>query len=301
MACWTTVESRDQGGRRRAVTAAQSRRELVDFLRSRRAQLTPADVGIPAAGRRRTPGLRREEVSQLSGVSLTWYTWLEQGRDINVSHQVLAAIARTLRLDRAETAHLAALAGHGASATAVQAQWEEPPESLERLLQAITPNPAYAISPRWDIVTWNRAYAALFLDIATLPASERNLLWLVFTNPSVRSLVVNWKREARRLLAQFRAEAGHLLADEAYKELVDRLMAASPEFREWWSLHDVAYFASSQREFDHPIIGRLVLDHHKLSLADYPELRIIVYTPTADARGQRTLDQMLDIISPEAQ
>jgi transcriptional regulator with XRE-family HTH domain len=277
------------------VKAQENRKELADFLRTRRSQVGPAEVGLPSAGRRRTPGLRREEVSHLSGVSLTWYTWLEQGRDINVSKQVLSAIARTLRLNRAETAHLAALAGHGPNIQEMQSEVEQAPESLNRLLQAMTPNPAYTISPMWNVVAWNAAYEALFVDIGTLPPEEHNLLWMVFTVPSVRELVVDWEAEAQRLLAQFRAEAGPLLGDDSYKSLVDRLLDASPEFRTWWSRHDVAQFSSRRREFSHPLVGRFVLDHHKLVLADHPELRIIVYTPTDEETSEHALAHLLDV------
>lgn len=276
------------------MTAPENREELANFLRTRRSQLNPTDVGVRSAGRRRTPGLRREEVSYLSGVSVTWYTWLEQGRDINVSKQVLAAIARTLRLDRAETAHLAALAGHGPHVAEMQSQVERPPESLKHLLQAITPNPAYTISPLWDVVAWNAGYAALFHDISTLPVEDRNLLWMVFTVPSVRELLVDWEVEAQRLMAQFRAEAGPLLAEDSYKNLVERLHEASPEFSAWWPRHDVAQFSSRRREFNHPLVGRLVLDHHKLVLADHPELRIIVYTPTDDESSEHALARLID-------
>ncbi len=286
-----------------SVVASDRRQELADFLRSRRGQITPDDVGIPSIGRRRTPGLRREEVSQLSGVSLTWYTWLEQARDINVSAQVLVAIARTLQLDQAETEHLLTLAGVVGSA-ALQAAApgvDVPPASLERLLDALGPNPAYAISPRWDIVAWNASYAALFLDISRLPAPDRNLLWLVFTSPAVRSLLGDdWQDEARRLIAQFRAEVGHRLQEVAYLELIQRLVDESPEFGDWWSQHDVAYFASRQRHFDHPHAGLLVFDHHKLVVADHPDLRVIVYTPADDGRTERAFARALADIGPPA-
>lgn len=273
-----------------------SRQELAHFLRTRRAQLSPTDVGIRSVGRRRTPGLRREEVSHLSGVSVTWYTWLEQGRDINVSKDVLAAIARTLRLDRAETAHLAVLAGQGSHAADMQNRVERPPESLRTLLQAITPNPAYTISSLWDIVAWNAAYEALFADISSVSDADRNLLWMVFTVPSVRELLADWEVEAQRLMAQFRAESGPLLAEHSFRALVDRLQDESPEFRTWWSRHDVATFSSRRREFNHPVVGRLILDHHKLVLAEHPDLRIIVYTPTGDQKSEHALARLIDSV-----
>lgn len=274
------------------MKATENREELADFLRSRRGQLKPADVGLPRTGRRRTPGLRREEVSHLSGVSVTWYTWLEQGRDINVSRQVLTALARALLLDAAETAHLAALAGHGTDMSETHSEVEQTPRSLQRLLQAIMPNPAYVISSLWDVLAWNDAYAALFTDITEIPRERRNLLWMVFTNRSVRELLVDWELEARRLMAQFRVEAGHLVVHDPYRDLIERLNNSSTEFRTWWAMHDVAYFASRRREFNHPVAGHLTFDHHKLSLADHPHLRIIVYTPTADGTEEHGLARM---------
>ena len=263
------------------MKSSDRREELADFLRSRRAALQPEDVDIYATGRRRTPGLRREEVAHLSGVSLTWYTWLEQARDINVSKQVLGALARTLQLSGAETAHLFTLAGHGGPEHDPElGPTGAAPASLMKLLHALSPCPAYALSERWDIVAWNDAYVGLFVDISELPPHERNLLWLVFTSPRVAQLLGDdWPGEARRLLAQFRAEVGHRLNEPRYAELVDQIRAASNDFDDWWSRHDVAYFESRQRHFDHPTEGKLTFDHHKLLPADTPDLRIIVYTP----------------------
>lgn len=263
------------------MAQAEPRGELAEFLKSRRALLRPEDVGLASGGRRRTPGLRREEVSQLSGVSVTWYTWLEQGREINVSDQVVAALGRALRLDAAEMAHLAALAGHAPPVEHVSGPRLLPPGGLQRLLDAIDPNPAFGLSWMWDVVAWNDGYAALFPAIAEVDEGERNLLWLVFTKSAVRDLVSDWEIEGRRLIAQFRAEAGPRLADDAYAGLVARLREASEQFADWWDRRDVAFFASRERAFDHPVVGRLVVEHHKLALADDPRFHVVVYTPVA--------------------
>ncbi|MBN9747603.1 XRE family transcriptional regulator [Amycolatopsis sp. A1MSW2902] len=245
------------------MSSASRRRVLADFLRSRRDRLTPAEVGLPAGPRRRAPGLRREELAQLAGVSVTWYTWLEQARDITVSRQVLASLARELRLSDTERQHLFALA-------------EEPPdhpaESSPRLLQgmvdALDPNPAYVLDPHWDFVAWNRAEAALIGDPALLPGGERNLLWLVFTVPRIRTLLVDWPGQARNLLAQYRADAATRAEDARSTELVRALREASPEFAEWWAAHDVAPFTGNRRVFDHPRAGVLAFDYVKLSTMD---------------------------------
>ncbi len=256
--------------------SATARRELAEFLRSRRRQVDPRVAGVPAGGPRRTPGLRREEVALLSGVSHTWYTWLEQGRDIRPSRQVVDALARTLRMAPAEHEYVLRLTGHGGTAPAGAA--EGMPAHVQRLLDALGPSPAYAITAGWTIVGWNRAYERLYPGVAAVPAAERNLLWLVFTDPAVRSLLADWAGDSRRFLTQFRAEVGPRLADPEVVDLVARLEAASPHFRAGWASHDVDRFSSSERRFEHPQVGTLLLEHHQLTPADAPGLQLVVYT-----------------------
>src|SRR5688572_4256881 len=181
-----------------------ARDELGQFLRTRRASIGPEAVGLPSAGRRRTPGLRREEVALLAGVSVSWYTWLEQGRPIRASRDVLLAIARTLQLTPTEHAHLLALAdrvGHIAPPESDRA-----PDQLVRLIDAMSPSPAYVLGPRWEFLAWNRAQSLLFPEIARLEAPDRNLLWVVFATQRARSLIVDWPTESQRMLTQFRAD-----------------------------------------------------------------------------------------------
>lgn len=253
-----------------------TRRELADFLGSRRRQLDPHAVGLPAGGNRRTPGLRREEVALLAGVSHTWYTWLEQGRDIRPSRQVIDALARTLRLSPAEHEYVLRLSGHGGAPAAGTA--DAMPAHLQRLLDALGPSPAYAITAGWSIVGWNRAYERLYPGVAAMPAAERNLLWIVFTDPAVRDLLDDWNTDSRRFLTQFRAEIGPRLAEREVADLVTRLQAASPAFAEGWASHDVDRFTSGERRFEHPVVGGLVLEHHQLTPADAPGLQLVVYT-----------------------
>jgi transcriptional regulator with XRE-family HTH domain len=253
-----------------------ARRELAEFLVSRRRQVDPADAGLPAGGARRTPGLRREEVALLSGVSHTWYTWLEQGRDIRPSRQVIDALARTLRMSRAEHEYVRRLAGHGSTVQADAA--EAMPAHVQRLLDALGSSPAYVITAGWSIVGWNRAYERLYPGVATVAAADRNLLWLVFTDPAVRELLGDWATDSRRFLTQFRAEVGPRLADREVVDLVARLEAASPHFRAGWASHDVDRFSSGQRRFEHPEVGELLLEHHQLTPADAPGLQLVVYT-----------------------
>ncbi len=257
---------------------ASTRRELAEFLSSRRRQLAPGAVGLPAGANRRTPGLRREEVALLAGVSHTWYTWLEQGRDIRPSRQVVDALARTLQLSAAERAYVMRLSGNDPVPAAEPL--DAVPAHLQRLMDALGPSPAYAITSTWSIVGWNAAYERLYPGVSGLPVGDRNLLWVVFTDPAVRRLLGDWATDSRRFLAQFRAEVGPRLADPEVVELVTRLQSASPAFREGWASHDVDRFTSTERRFEHPAVGTLRLEHHQLTPADAPGLQLVVYTPT---------------------
>lgn len=267
-----------------------TRRELADFLGSRRRQLAPAAVGLPAGANRRTPGLRREEVALLAGVSHTWYTWLEQGRDIRPSRQVIDALARTLQLSTAEREYVLRLSGND-PVPAVEAP-DAMPEHLQGLMDALGSSPAYAITSSWSIVGWNRAYERLYPGVADLAPGNRNLLWVVFTDPAVQELLGDWGADSRRFLTQFRAEVGPRLADPAVVDLVTRLQAASPAFREGWASHDVDRFTSTERRFEHPAVGSLVLEHHQLTPADAPGLQLVVYT-AAEAGSAAKLAELV--------
>ena len=264
---------------------ATARRELAEFLGSRRRQLDPRTLGLPAGGNRRTPGLRREEVALLAGVSHTWYTWLEQGRDIRPSRSVIDAVARTLTLSPAEHEYVLQLSGHGGAPPGGAA--DAMPGHVQRLLDALGTSPAYAITASWSIVGWNRAYERLYPGVAAVPAADRNLLWLVFTDPDVRELLGDWTTDSRRFLTQFRAEVGPRLADRQVVDLVDRLQAASAHFREGWASHDVDRFSSGERLFRHPVVGGLALEHHQLTPADAPGLHLVVYTAADEETAAR--------------
>jgi transcriptional regulator with XRE-family HTH domain len=244
--------------------------ELGDFLRSRRESLSPADVGLPPGGRRRTPGLRREEVALLAGVSISWYTWLEQGRPIRASAQVLDAIARTLHLDTTAKAHLHALAAGRVEVETVDVV----PDALARLVDAFDPAPAYVLGPRWEILAWNDAQARLFPF-----ANGTNLLALVATDPAVRRLIVDWSDELRRMVAQFRADMARRAGDAVVAALVDDLRSQSPEFTAAWEERSVESFTTRLRRFDHPLAGRLTFEYQQLTSAEWPSLRVAVQLP----------------------
>jgi transcriptional regulator with XRE-family HTH domain len=264
------------------------RADLGHFLQTRRRLLKPADVGLPATGRRRTEGLRREEVANLAGVSVSWYTWLEQGRPINASRDVLNALARTLRLDEIECAHMLALAGHSARVVAVPGRVGVP-TGLLRLLGALEPCPAYLIDGRWNVLAWNAGQERLFPRFATIDSPDRNLVWIVFCDLGARALIGDWENEARRVLSQFRAETIGLADDLDHQALVGRLQVASPEFAEWWPRHDVGGFAEHVRTFHHPLAGELRLLIEQLIPAGEGDLRLIVHV---GLEGDDSLDRL---------
>jgi transcriptional regulator with XRE-family HTH domain len=272
------------------------RKELGLFLRARRDQAVRADYGLPPIARTRERGLRREEVAFLSGVSVTWYTWLEQGRDISPSRQVLEAAGRALHLSDMGLDYVLSLGGY-ATASRGSSEAATAPAHVQRLLDALDPNPSFALFPDWGVAGWNKAYAALFPNIATVSAADRNLLWLVFTDPYVRDLLPDWEVTSKRFLAAFRAETGQRLGDVDVKNLVERLKEASPEFREGWDRYDILGFESRERLFRHPGVGVLQLEHHQLSPSDRPDLRLVVYTP---APGSAAVAQMESLIAGSA-
>ena len=272
-------------GRPRTDTAPRRRSELASFLRSRRERLDPEVMGLPTGTRRRTPGLRREEVAQLAGVGVTWYTWLEQGRQINVSVQVLDAVARTLKLDQAETEHLYRLADV-AAVPAMNGCRRLDPE-IQLILDGLRPLPGAVVNGRSDVLAWNHSYALLFPFLVNAPADKRNSLWQCFTAPKCCHPFVNRREELGRMVANFRARYGRHVGEPAWDEFVKRLCAASPEFAELWAEHGVADGGVRVKVFRHPALGELNVVVTTLELAANPGLRMMVYTPNDDDTRER--------------
>lgn len=255
---------------------ASSRQLLAAFLRERRARLQPADVGLPALGRRRTRGLRREEVAQLAGIGLTWYTWLEQGRAINVSAAFLEQLAAALRLNATEREYLLALA-QGRD-TAPPSPVPPVPPAVQRMLDAL-PVPAQVTNARWDVLAWNAPAVALFGDYAQLPAEQRNSLYRVFLDPAMRRLLVDWEQDARQLLARFRLDAGRAGADPAFAALIETLRRDSAEFAQWWSAQDVLGRGEGRKRFRRADGTIATYEYQALSIDGCPGLRMAVYIP----------------------
>lgn len=264
--------------RETARSGTRRRAELADFLRQRRASLQPHDVGLPDGGRRRTPGLRREEVAQLAGVGATWYTWLEQGRDVRASLDVLEAIARALRLTQAERAHLILL-GRGEQPPPWKSPAERVSPTLRRLVENLGANPAFILGRRWDYLAWNDATKALFGDLGAIPRASRNHAWLTFTDPARREMFNDWERSSRLLVAKLRADSAHHLGDQQFESLIAALRKSSPEFCRAWKLHEVGYGADGRKDLRHPLVGMMSFSHAVFHPVEFNEQRLILYSP----------------------
>lgn len=273
-------------------SSADLRAELGAFLRQRRTELDRATFGLPTSSRSRTPGLRREEISTFAGVSVTWYTWLEQGRDVNPSRQVLQALARTLRLSNDELRYLLALAGHDSSEP-VGEYSDVDLAHLQRFLDAQLPAPAFALREDWQIIAWNRAYELLYPRVGHAPEDERNLLRAIFTDPQVRLLLPDWEVTSRQFLAEFRTSLGSALAHPPVQQLIATLSELSPEFTSAWQDHAVARFPSGERTFMHPDAGELTFQQYQLTPSDQANMRIVVYLPHQDDQSWYELSQLI--------
>ncbi len=257
------------------------KQELSQYLKTRRARLLPNEVGLPNGQRRRTPGLRREEVALLAGVGITWYTWLEQGRDIQVSDEVLMSIARALRLTDAETNHLFKLAGH--TSPLIQHNGTEAMSPTLKALIDLQPYvPAIVIGRRWDILGWNNMTTAIFGDFGVVPVSDRNKLWIMFTDTGTREIIVDWEHHAQRAMAYFRLDYGQHIGDIHFEELVQRLLNHSPEFSDWWDRHDIQARGVVHKHVRHCDLGDLFFE--ELALQPEPTIgqRIITFVPVPD-------------------
>ncbi|MFJ2740640.1 helix-turn-helix domain-containing protein [Streptomyces sp. NPDC087440] len=255
-----------------------TRAELSEFLRTRRARLQPEDVGLPNFGRhRRVPGLRREELAQLAGVSVAYYTRLEQGNGRNVSGEVLDAIARALRLTDAEHSHLLHLAKPKAHKKKRGARPQRVRPALLQLVDAMDGVPAYVVGRRSDILGWNRMAAALFGDWGALPAEERNWARLCFLNPSSRELFVDWEQKAADMVSFLRMDAGCYPNDPLLSALVGELSVKSEEFRTLWARHDVREKGHGVKRMRHAVVGDLTLSYETLRLPDDHEQSLVTY------------------------
>lgn len=264
----------------------ERRAEISDFLRTRRAKIVPSDVGLADGARRRTPGLRREEVALLANIGTTWYTRLEQGLPINVSAEVLDSISRALRLTSEERRHLHLLAG---VALELPPQEEEVvSELVQRVLNALEPAPAYVRGRRWDVLAWNRSAEALS-GFSSRDGLARNLVWSIFRDPSVACRLGDPDCMKRRVVAQFRAVAAKYPNDPAFVELVDELRATSGEFKELWAQHDVLGSVDGLKRYLHKELGELTLDYTAFALPGSGDMHMVVLTAAPGSESERKL------------
>ena len=261
----------------------RTRDELAAFLRARRERVSPADAGLPAGARRRTPGLRREEVAALAGVGLTWYTWLEQGREISVSAAFLDNLARVLRLDAAERRHLFLLV-HGRPPVEPGKTWCVVPPLVTRLMHDLAPHAAYVLNLRWDVLVANAAAQALF-GFDRHPPEQRNLLWLLFTDPALRERFDGWDVQAPAMLSSFRRDYVRATQDADTVALVKTLRDVSPAFRTAWDTHDIHAPCDGRRALC--IDGAVIpYEHTTLTIDAERHLRLVVYARQEAAPAQ---------------
>ena len=258
------------------------RSEFGDFLRSRREKLSPKAVGLPSGRRRRTAGLRREEVAELAGIGVDWYIRLEQGRTVSPSITTIDALARALRLGKAEHAHLRALASRGLISNTDRRVFarESVPDAIRSVLDHLN-QPAYVTGRRWDVLAWNAAADEIFA-FSRLPEQDRNTLISVLTNPHTRALFGSaWADEAERMVAQFRATHDLWAGDPAFIELLERLRQGCPEFSGWWEAHDIRGVTAGSKRLSHPKMGALRFGYATFQSNDDPALKLVIYTPVA--------------------
>jgi len=271
------------------------RQELGDFLKSRRNRLQPADYGLPIGTRRKAKGLRREELAQLAGIGLSWYTWLEQGREINASQDVLESLARVMRLSAEEKNHLFLLALQ-------QPPTANKPETIRADVQTVVQHfldhwadcPAYVTDHKWDVLAWNRAACAVFGDFSAMNEKERNAVWRCFRSASYRELLVDWEGHAKRLLASFRSTSTCHVGEDWYQELVQELIEHSKEFQQWWLCHDIMGTPIGTKALLHPKAGLMMMEHITFQVYDAPDLKVTLYRPLPDNNTVVTLAKLLE-------
>ncbi len=278
------MPSNDADPRPSHADDARQRRALGDFLRAHRERLTPAAVGLPPMGRRRTPGLRREEVAQLCGLSSTWYTWIEQARDVSISAGALAAVAGALRLSRAERAYLFDLAGKRDPERGAEPLPHHAAAQVQAAVAAVAA-PAYALDQCWDVLAWNDAAADLFrgwLDTSGMsgmsgtPGTPKNLLRYIFLDAGAQTLIQDWDSRARRVVAEFRAECSAYLDDSPVRALTDALQRESRVFAALWSQQDVVEREGGRRGFHHPERGDVDYAQVTFRLSGYDDVKLVM-------------------------
>jgi transcriptional regulator with XRE-family HTH domain len=273
--------------------AAADPAELAEFLRARRSELTPDDIGLPEGGeRRRVSGLRREEVAQRAAISTDYYTRLEQGR-INPSPAVLDSLARVLQLTDDQRTYLYEVAGTSAAAAKSRRRARQKIKPfMQRVLDQLTDTPAIVMTPTHDVLAWNPLAAALMIDFGEVPERDRNFMRLLFTDPRMRSLYPDWEGLARAVISYVRMEAARKPDDPALAELVGELSIRDRQFRQWWAGTTVALKRRGRRTYTHPIVGEITLDWDALTSDAEPDQQLIIYTAEPGSRSEQALREL---------
>lgn len=267
---------------------------LSAFLKSQRAKLSPELAGLPAGTRRRTPGLRREEVAQLAGVSTTWYTWLEQGRDIRVSTSVLDCVAQALQLSADQRKYLYSLAFESdAEAYPTEQETVQLSPSLQKILAELTHCPVIVSDRKCNIVGWNRAAAFVFLDFDRIPPAERNMIRLLFARREFQRLALNWEQFANEFLSMFRTYYGQYVNDGWYDAFLGEMIAEYPDFKRMWEDNQVKSAPEVHLEFRHAKAGKMVYELTSLKVYGKDDLRCSIYTPAPDTTTEAKLIQWM--------
>ena len=266
--------------------------ELADFLKTRRAKILPSQVGLAAGTRRRTPGLRREEVAQLAGIGLTWYTWLEQGRSIQVSAQVVESLSKVLLLDKQERFHFYLLANQPLPAEIPECQETVSP-ALQHVLDSLILCPSFIMDQRWNAIAWNKAACAIFGDYNVMSVRERNVVWAMLTDKKYRQLFVDWELHAQKMLGRFRATLGQYIADPWLVQFIEDLKGQSAEFNLWWSLHEIQSNGENYKQLNHPLAGRLDFEISNFDVSDQANLKLIVHVPRAETETAAKMKALL--------
>ncbi len=259
------------------MAITQDNNPLGDYLKDRRTRLDPARLGYSMT-RRRTPGLRREEVAQRANVSTTWYTWLEQGREGAPSTEVLERLAQALALTEAEREHLFILAQNRPPRIHYQGTRDVTPQ-LQRVLDALEYSPAFVKTAEWDVVAWNRAAAVVLTDYAALSPARRNILHLIFSQPQTQAPMPNWEDVARLVVATFRAETARTGVTARAQSLVAELTQSSPAFTALWQEHAVTPHGEGTKYIQHSAAGLIALEYSTFAVAEKPQLSLVVYNP----------------------
>lgn len=274
---------------------------LSAFLKLQRAKISPEAAGLPSGTRRRTPGLRREEVAQLAGVSTTWYTWLEQGRDIQVSASVLDCVAAALKLTADERKYLFSLAmEQGKSSPASYApELAKVSPSLQKIMQELRFCPVIMTDHRCYIVGWNNAASHIFIRFDRLPPEERNLIRLLFTRPELRRLAVNWEQFVSDYLAMFRSYYGEYMEDGWYEPFLEEMRTQHPDFSRLWEQTKVSTAPDMQLEFRHAKAGKMMFELTSLKIQGASDLRMSIYTPSLHTNTEAKLKKLMEAQEPE--